>query len=214
MRVIIFFTAVVISLNCLGQSKNYLVTSAGDSLFGNIKLKNGVFIVTNTTGIKEINADEVRWLNGDNFRGNVVVHCNLHLYNDNLYDLELGRISRVQMDTIMVLKEVYTTNKMNLYFGTDDYKTQYYFYKTPSDPLPVQLVVKYSLEGGLSSYLNNRPAYPAEKSRVHIEVEKSYVNQLKAVMGDCDMIPEATWELLDYRVYSLKKLIKKYNSCN
>ncbi len=210
MRILV--VALLISFNGLAQSKNYIITSKGDSLYGKIKLKNGIFTITNLSGIQQINADNVRNIYSDNFKGNTVLHCILQLYTDNISELELGFVPLKQRDTVMVLKEIYTTDKMNLYFGTDDLRTQYYFYKRPADPLPVQLVVRYYLDGGLNSYSRNIAAYRGEKSRIHIEVDKGYVNQLKNIMSDCEMISEATWELLDYRDYSLKNLIKKYNS--
>jgi hypothetical protein len=209
---IVVFAILLIYFDCLGQSKNYVITATGDSLYGKIKLKNGIFTIISSSGKQEINADNIRKVYSDNFKGTAVVHCILQLYTDNISELELGFMPLKQKDTVMVLKEIYTTDKINLYFGTDDLKSQYYFYKTPADPSPVQLVVRYYLDGGLGSYSSNRAAYRGEKSRIHIEVDKGYVNQLKNIMGDCEMISEATWELLDYRDYSLKNLIKKYNS--
>jgi hypothetical protein len=211
MRPLFIFITVLASFKSLGQSKNFLVTTTGDSLYGEIKLKNGSFIINNK---KEISADEVTNVYADNFKGTNVVHCNLYLYTDNITDLELGFMSRKVIDTVMVLKEIYTTNKMNLYFGTDNLKSQYYFYKTPLNPKPIQLVVRYYLDGGLTSYAIDRAAYRGEKSRIHVEEDRAFVNQLKAIMGNCENITSSTWDLLDYRVYSLKNLIKKYNGCN
>ncbi|WP_462254868.1 hypothetical protein [Ferruginibacter sp.] len=214
MRIVFLFSFVLISFTVSGQTKNYLVTDTGDSLYGEIKLRNGVFLISGKNGENQINADNVRKIYDKKFKGTIVLHCNLNLYSDNLSDLELGYMPIKQKDTVMVLKEIYTTEKMNLYFGTDDLKTQYYFYKTPSDALPVQLVVRYFLSGGLDSYYNNRAGYGGEKSRIHIEIDKGYVNQLKNAMGNCNTISETAWELLDYRDYSFKKLIKQYNNCN
>ncbi len=214
MRIAIFVAALLITFTTSAQTKSFVITHTGDSLFGAVKLKNGFFIITSPGNRKEINADNISRVYAEQFKGNVVVHCNLHLYNDNISELDLGYLPVKEIDTVMVLKEVYSSGKMNLYFGTDDLKTQYYFYKTPTDPAPVQLVVRYYLDGGLTSYSNNRAAYRGEKSRIHIEVDRCYVNQLKAAMGDCETISQTTWDLLDYRVYSLKNLIKKYNSCN
>jgi len=75
------------------------------------------------------------------------------------------------------------------------------------------LVVRYYLGGGLTSYNSNPAAYRGEKSRVHVEENRGYVNQLKSVMADCPSISEAMWDLLNYRDYSFKALIKKYNEC-
>jgi hypothetical protein len=113
----------------------------------------------------------------------------------------------------MILKEIYATPKMNLYYATGSDKTPFYFYKTPSDPKAVQLVVRYYLQGGLDNYDNDRAKYSGNKSKVQIGEDKGYINQLHAIMGDCKKIPESMWELLAYRDYSLKRVIKNYNKC-
>jgi hypothetical protein len=214
MRIVPLIFFLLISTAGFGQKKSFLVTDTGDSIYGTIKLRYKSFIVNTPAGTQQIAADHVRRVYASNFKGSTVVHCMLHLYTDNLAELEMGSTPLKERDTVLILQEVYTSDKMNLYFGTDDIKTQYYFYKMPSDPVPVQLVVRYRLGGGLSAYYANPAEYRGDKSRVHIEEDKGYVNQLKAAMADCDAIPETTWDLLDYRVYSLKNLIKKYNECN
>ena len=74
-------------------------------------------------------------------------------------------------------------------------------------------MVRYYLGGGLTAYNNDPGNNRSERSRVHIEEDKGYVNQLRAIMGQCNKIPEAMWENLSYRIYSLKAVIKKYNKC-
>lgn len=198
----------------VAQKKSVLVTSSGDSLYGEIRLLGNVFIITASSGEKRIAADNVRKVHAANFKGTTVVHCSLHLYSDNIAEMQLGAAPLKETDTVMVLKEIYNTGKMNLYFGTDNLKTQYYFYKTPQNDVPLQLVVRYHLEGGLTSYSSNTGAYRGEKSRMHIEEDKGYINQLKFLMKDCKDIDEGVWDVLQYRSYSLKSLIKKYNKCN
>ena len=100
-----------------------------------------------------------------------------------------------------------------MYYVQNNFKLPFYFYKTPTDPKPIQLVIRYYLAGGLANYDNDRARYRGDKSRVTLVEDKGYVNQLHAIMGDCKKIPETMWELLSYRDYSLKKVIKKYNMC-
>lgn len=214
MKVSLIFLYSCILVSVSAQSKNFIITNNGDSLFGKIKLQHKVFTISGTGGQTQIiDADNVKKIYANNFRGNTVVHCRLYLYTDNLSELDMGYAPTKDIDTVMVLKEIYTTEKMNLYFGTDNLKSQYYFYKTPTDSVPIQLVVRYYLGGGLNGYALNPAANRGEKSRIHIEENKGYVNQLKKAMGDCEGIPETTWELLHYRDYSFKNLIKKYNEC-
>ncbi|MEO6540473.1 MAG: hypothetical protein ABIN74_05765 [Ferruginibacter sp.] len=137
----------------------------------------------------------------------------MQLYSDNIEDLDLDWVQRGEVDTVMILDEIYATPKINLYFGTNNYKTRFFFYKTPSDSFPVQLIIRYSLQGGFSTYAVDDATYRAEGIKTAINVDKSYVNQLYGIMGDCKKIPQTMWDMLTYRDYSLKQIIKKYNRC-
>ena len=215
MRFLFLIAVVFVSLSVLGQNRDYLIKTNGDTLKGSIQLIGKIFYVSNPVSVKTaVNADEVKKIKSVNYRGSTVVHCALQVYTDNLDELELDWIKREVTDTVMILEEIISTPKINLYFGQSNIKTHFYFYKIPSDPFPVQLVVRYFLQGGLDNYTNDRAKYRGDKSKVNIVEDKGYVNQLHAIMGDCDKIPETMWEILNYRDYSLKKLIKRYNSCN
>jgi hypothetical protein len=212
MKFLFFIVALGFSLTGFSQSKDYLVKVNGDTIRGNIVLRDMIFYVGDTDPVL-VSADEVRKIKSARYKGSDVVHCKLQLYTDNLQDLELDWIKKGVTDTIMILENIYTTPKINLYFGMDNFKTQYYFYKTPSDSFPVQLVVRYYLQGGLDNYGKDRAKYKGERSKMNIVEDKGYVNQLHAIMGKCKKISERMWELLAYRDYSLKEVIKKYNQC-
>lgn len=212
MKFLLTVSFCIFSLCTIGQNKDYLVKVNNDTVWGEIKLDNKVFSVDGER-TAFVNADDVIKVKSGNFKGTTVVHCKLLDYVDNLGDLYIDFIEKDVVDTVLVLKEIYTTPKMNLYYVTSNYKTPFYFYKTPSDPKPVQLVIQYYLKGGLANYDNDRARYRGDRSRVMIEENKAYINQLRAIMGDCDNIPEPMWELLSYRDYSLKKVIKRYNKC-
>jgi hypothetical protein len=213
MKILFFIPALCFSLTGFSQENDYLVKVNGDTIRGTISLENKVFYV-GSTNVLEVNAGEVIKIKSVKYKGSAVVHCKLQLYSDNLDDLELDWIKKGVTDTIMILDEIVSTPKINLYFGMDNFKRQFYFYKTPSDTFPVQLVVRYYLQGGLANYTNDRAKYRGDKSKVNIVEDKGYVNQLYAIMGDCKKIPVTMWEILSYRDYSLKQLIKKYNKCN
>ncbi|MFZ1371922.1 MAG: hypothetical protein WAR78_16160 [Ferruginibacter sp.] len=213
MKIFFFTAAFFLSLSVFSQKNDYLVKVNGDTVWGKIKLKNKIFHVSNADPV-EISADEVKTIKSSDYKGSAVVHCKLQLYSDNIDDLELDWMQRGETDTVMILDEIYTTPKINLYFGTNHYKTRFFFYKTPSDPFPVQLIIRYSLQGGLSTYAVDEATYRGEGRKTSINVDKSYANQLYAIMGDCKKIPPTMWEMLTYRDYSLKQLIKKYNKCH
>jgi hypothetical protein len=214
MKKLLFIFLLFTGFTVVAQKKDFLVTSSGDSLYGQIRLQGKSFSIHTSNGETIIAAGNVRKVHASNFKGTTVVRCRLHLYSDNIAEMQLGYTPIRETDTVMVLKEIYSTEKMNLYFGTDNLKTHYYFYKTPQNEVPLQLVVRYHLDGGFSSYSSNTAAYRGEKSRMHIEEDKGYINQLRFLMKDCDAIEEAVWDVLQYRSYSLKNLIKKYNECD
>lgn len=213
MKILLILTALSVSLSGFGQSDEFLIKNNGDTIKGEVKLVDKDFYVDIDEYQTKVNADDVLKVNSKNFKGSIVVHCVLQTYVENLSELELDYIERGERDTIMILDEIYSTEKMNLYYGVNDFKVPFYFYKTPKDPKPVQLVVRYYLQGGLTNYNNNRSRYRAERSLVNIAEDKGYVNQLWAIMGHCKNITEPMWELLSYRDYSLKQIIKKYNKC-
>lgn len=210
----ILFTLAAFCLATIGfsQKGDYLVKNNGDTIWGNINLKHNIFYVTGTTQA-EINATDVAKIKSVNYKGNTVVYCNLLLYTENLAELDIDYIKKGSIDTLLILDEIYTTPTINLYYVVNNFKLPFYFYKTPANPKPVQLVIRYFLQGGLDNYERDRARYRGDKSRVQLVEDKGYVNQLYAIMGGCKKIPEPMWEMLSYRDYSLKKLIKKYNQC-
>jgi len=213
MKLLYVILTFFISVTAFSQNEDYLVKTNGDTVRGDITLKNKIFYVRNET-VSEIDAYEVYKIKSNKYKGTLVLNCKLYNYTDDLSELEIDYIKRSSIDTVMILKEIYATPKINLYYATNTYKTPFYFYKTPSDPNAIQLVVRYYLEGGLNNYDNDRARYRGNKSMVQIAEDKGYVNQMFAIMGDCYEIPESMWELLSYRDYSFIQLIKKYNKCD
>ena len=214
MKIICCLLLILASFTAVCQEKAYLIKQSGDTLYGDIQLKNKQFIVSgaNLSSVT-LPATDVKKIHSSNFKGEYVLPCQLHIYADDLEILLKYEYISGDRDTVLVLDEVYSTPKMNLYWCKDVSKMQYYFYKTPTDPLPIQLYINYALGGGAQA--NFDKAYvKGQESIVHLEVQKGFVNQLRLVMGDCKKISNTNWEQLDYRIYSLKALINKYNKCN
>jgi hypothetical protein len=213
MKLIFTFFLLLGSGTAICQQKEYLVKISGDTIWGNIMLKNKVFYVTGQY-LSKIKAGDVSKIRSYNYKGSAVFSGDLLTYSDNLYDLDLDYIKYGITDTVLILEEIYATPKINLYYGMNDFKVPFYFYKTSSDLKPVQLVVHYYLEGGRSNHLKDPGKSPVTKGAIVIAEDKAYVNQLHAIMGDCKNISQRMWELLCYRGYSFKQIIKKYNACN
>ncbi|MBK7375833.1 MAG: hypothetical protein KTQ13_04915 [Ferruginibacter sp.] len=212
MKTLLVSITLLLSLCGAGQNKDHLVKANGDTVWGSFRLKNQLFYTAGSDPV-QVSASEVRKIKSEYFKGNTVVPCRLLLYTDDIDSYEIDFMRKESVDTIMVLDEIMTTPKINLYYGVSNFRTPFYFYKTPADSLPLQLVIRYFLQGGLANYTNDRPKYMGDKSKLNIVEDKGYVNQLHAIMGDCKKIPSSTWELLSYRGYSFKKLIKQYNKC-
>jgi hypothetical protein len=213
MRTALLFISILVCSNSFSQKNDYIVISNGDTLWGRIKLKNKMFHIINQDTVS-ISAGEVRKIKSDNYKGSTVVPCKLVTYTDDLQFLDLYFVKNEATDTVMILDEIMTTPKINLYYGVSNFRTPYYFYKTPADSLPIQLIIKFQLQGGMSNTVlegNTFGGYTS--SSVNIVEDKAYANQLYSIMGDCKKIPEGMWSLLKYRDYSFKQLIKRYNKC-
>lgn len=213
MKTLFVFIACFFSLTGFGQNTDYIIKSNGDTLWGEITIKGKLFYIGETSKF-QVAPEDISKIKSAKYKGNIVIKCSLQNYTDHLDDLDIDYIRREVIDTILILEEAYSTPKIILYEVKDNISKQFYFYKTPSDPKPVQLVIRYHLQGGLANRANDPGRYRGEKAKVYIVEDKGYVNQLRAIMEDCQRIPDTMWELLTYRNYSLKQLIKKYNQCN
>lgn len=212
MKLLLSFASMLLTLSGISQNTDYLIKNNGDTIRGEINLSNTVFYVSGTPEMA-INAEDVVKIKVKKYKGNTVLLCKLLTYSDNLSDMQIDYVKKGSSDTVLILDEIYHTPKINLYYTVASDKTPYYFYKTPSDPRPIQLVVRYFLQGGLANYTDDRAKYRGERSYVNIAEDKGYVNQLFAIMGNCTKITQPMWDLLSYRSYSLKNIIKTYNNC-
>lgn len=210
----LFFIAIILIPCCsICQNKDYIVKTNGDTLWGNIKLKNKIFYVSGAD-VTEVSGNDVRKIKSGNYKGNTVVPCKLVTYTDDLESLHLYYAKDESVDTIMILDEIMTTPKINLYYGVSNFRTPYYFYKTPADSLPVQLIIRFLLQGGFSNDYKESMTYGVNNpANINLYQDKAYANQLYGIMGDCKKIPEGMWSVLAYREYSFKQLIKRYNKC-
>lgn len=213
MKSLILVSLIFFSFNAMCQKTDYLIKTNGDTIRGSVKLQNKIFYVQGSE-IIEVKAVDVKLVKSEKYKGNFVVPCKLVLYSDNIDDYDQDYVRREYVDTVMILDEIIATPKINLYYGVSNFKVPFYFYKTPTDSLPVQLVIRYFLQGGLTSYGNDPVKYGVgQRAEKNIVEDKGYVNQLYAIMGNCKKISSGTWEVLSYRGFSFKEVIKKFNKC-
>lgn len=202
-------TLLFLSTFLFGYSQDFLVTHKGDTLRGNIKIINKQIFVTQPGEAPDfLDADEVAYLSTGKHEG-LVIHCGLIIYSDKIdvvqkWNFNGGGVS----DTVLVLKEIFSTPRMNLYEVFDKDRTVHYFVKKPTDSLPVQMMVHYFVEGNgdYSSSRNNAMLSMITQQRI-------YADQLRVLMADCPKINQDDLEMLDYRSYSFKKIIRRYNKC-
>jgi len=213
MKATVLFVSLFVFNFIFAQDKEFIVLRNGDTVVGkNIRISQNKFQVEKPGGlITTYPVSQISKVYSQYINNHIVVPCKLRLYKDDLLDLDFYSNPNRDIDTVMILDEIYTTPKMNLYWGLDNLKIQYYFYKTPSDSLPIQLYFSYVLAGGLTA--SAEKGLTGEDSKVHLEPQKGFVNQLRFIMGDCKKISDGEWEILDYRSYSLKSVIKKFNKC-
>ncbi|MEP6674310.1 MAG: hypothetical protein ABJA78_04120 [Ferruginibacter sp.] len=202
----IIFSLFLFSGLCLAAQKNsFIVMVTGDTLHGTYVLSSGKIELSDAGHIiKQVNPDSVRSL----FSGNelfLIWHGMLRTYNDNIETVQNTTYHDEVYDTSMLVKQIYTTEKMNLYFAVDKNRIQYYFVKRPADPQPEQMVVSYAISRPYNG--DDRPGYNYSM----INQQRIYVDQLKQLMNYCNKISDEIWGLMDYRIYSFKKIIKLYN---
>ena len=137
MKILFVLAAVCIGLTGFSQKGDYLIKNNGDTIWGDITLKNKHFYIKGSV-VPGYKAEDIAKIKSGSFKGSTVVRCSLQTYTDNLADLEIDYIQKGITDTVMVLDEIYSTPKINLYYGTNNFKSQFYFYKTPTDHKPVQ----------------------------------------------------------------------------
>ena len=188
------------------RSQDFLVKHSGDTLRGNIQFSGKTISVlqpngTNTTYF----ADDIEYINTPRLKG-TVLHCGLIIYSDNIdvvqkWNFDGGGVS----DTVLILKEVFTTPKMKLFQVIDKDGVMHYFIKKPVDSLPVQMIVHYFIEGNRDGRNDAMVSFLTQ--------QRIYADQLRVIISDCNKVTENDLEMMDYRIYSFKKIIKQYNKC-
>ena len=198
-----------LNLFSVTYSQGLLIKHNGDSIRGDIRLSGKTFTVEGEEkSISSYSADDIMYVKSTRYNG-TVFHCNLSLYSDNLdvvekWDYESGLIR----DTVMILKEVFNSPKMKLFQAPDKDRVMHYFVKKPTDSLPTQMIVMYGLEKSSNTSFNRN-----ELIRSWIGQQKRYVDQLRVIMVDCSKVTEADLAMMDYRIHSFKRIIRRYNKC-
>jgi hypothetical protein len=187
------------------QGTQGIITKNGDTIFCDYTVKSRYVTIKKTGSAPEmIESGKVlsAFSGGETF---VVLFLTLETYSDvpdEIFD-PLTK-SRSFYDTTLLLSSVYSSPKMNLYEATDKRKVRYYFVKTPKDSLPAQLLIRYSMYFARAGELTTHGS-------PNLTIQRVYIDQLKGLMKDCPRLSGGDFEVVDYRGYSIKRIIKKYN---
>jgi len=214
MKYLLFFF-VLIALQAKAQKSDFIVNTNGDTLFGKIRIAGNRIYLENMAGKETVvEPATIRLLRYANNKEKLVHQGRLYTYTDNLWDLEKNYYHKSAIDTFLLLTPIYDTPKMSLYEAKDKMNSTYYFYKMPSDPAPVQLVVHYYLSESNSRSLRGARMSGDPQSQVIMVTERGFANQLRTIMQGCTRIDPTAWDVLDYRDYSLKYVIRQFNKCD
>lgn len=190
-------------------SQDFLVKHNGDTIRGDIKFSGKTISLLNADGSNtSFSADEIAYIKTSRYIG-TVLHCKLVLYSDNIdvvqkWDYTGGKIR----DTVMILNSIFKTKKMNLYEAFDKDQVAYYFVKKPTDSLPIQMIVTFGIQSSEEKlFRRNEPVLSM------LIQQRRYIDQLTLMMLDCKKVTRADLEMMDYRSYSFKKIIRRYNRC-
>ena len=202
--------------SCLGFlhsfSQDLLITHKGDTLIGDVKFRGKSISITRQGKPDTVYAaDDIEYIDAGGLRIGTVVHCKLFMYSDNIDVVQKWNYDGTAnlRDTVLILYEIFKTPKMKLFEVADKERSTYYFIKKPTDSLPVQMIVdflpaKYEKDPSLFKYQINFSK---------LEQKRIYVDQLRVIMADCPKITGADLEIMDYRSYSFRRIIKRYNKC-
>jgi hypothetical protein len=204
-KVFITICCTILFQNAEAQKAEGLVMNNGDTVFCDYTLKGNLFSVKNPGSLTRlVDTREVQSVFSNNDK-HTVLFLKLETFSDNPDEIfDPVSKNRSEYDTTLLLNELYSTPKMKLYTAIDNRRVQYYFVKKPQDSRPAQLLIRYTV-------------YYAKVGEVitwgspNLTIQRIYIDQLKGLMADCARLTAGDFEVVDYRNYSLKKIIKKYN---
>lgn len=207
MKAFLFILFILPSLSVFSQPKEYIVKHNGDTIAGEFTVLPHRILVTKpgTKDTLSFAADDV-WLAVKDKNIKTVLKLVLYGYTDNVEVVQSSGYSDPVYDTTLLLKPLITGERLNLYTAKDKRKVDYYFIQGIRDSIPVQLL--YSVGGRMPEKASWGSQYQFVS---YVNRYKIFVDQLRAITGDCSAIPEGDYEMLTYLESSLKKFIKKYN---
>lgn len=207
MKAFLFILFILSSLPVFSQPKEYIVKHNGDTIAGEFTVLPHRILVTKpgTKDTLSFAAEEI-WLAVKDNNIKTVLKLVLYGYTDNVEVVQSSGYTDPIYDTTLLLKPLITGERLNLYTAKDKRKVDYYFIQGIRDSMPVQLL--YAVGGRMPEKASWGSQYQFVS---YVNRYKIFVDQLRAITGDCAAIPNGDYEMLTYLESSLKKFIKKYN---
>lgn len=201
-QLFVILIALILNNSLQAQSEDFVITQSGDTLAGNLYLQRNNLLIVNDQGTIVTPYTDLKYMRNGGKSGSVFY--GRFMYYEDKIDHD-SKLADRMTDTIILVKPIYETPMMNLLIGHDQVGTEYFFVQRPKDSLPTVLMVRYSFPGR-----NDLPRAVHLSSTKKIEA-KFYLNQLKALFDNCKGIDNWDYEALEYRSYSFKKIIRRFN---
>lgn len=189
------------------QHPGYLISQEGDTLRGNISYERNQFFIEHAGRVDSFPTKNLAKVKYKKMSGRIY-YGSLYQYDNDINPVR-EKADDKKIDTSLVLKTVFSNEKMTLLEGIDHYKSIYYFIEKKGDSIPTQMMVSYRIKTVTNASVANLDA-----NVKHIQI-KTYIAQLKNMMADCKNLQQYDWDSMDYRSYSFKSVIKWYTKkCN
>lgn len=201
----ILFLFIFLSTAYIIKAQDHIIKNDGDTVWGKLKTEAKFIFVENGSGMLQFNSEDIAYV-VQKGKSRIPLRLILLGYTDNIDVVQEPSYSDPVYDTTVLLNEIVTGPKMNLYTAKDKRGIDYYFVKRPVDEVAIQLL--YKVGGGMPDKKNWSRHYQFVN---YISKYTIFADQLRELTEDCPAISDLELSNLVYQEYSLKKIVKKYN---
>ena len=119
--------ALLFSVNAFAQSNEYIIKNNGDTITGEVKiLAKQIKVLKTHTDTVTLNSEDVRLYVKDK-TVKPVLRLILYGYSDNIEEVQTYNYRNPVYDTTILLTQIITREKLNLFTGKDKRKVVYFF---------------------------------------------------------------------------------------
>jgi len=206
MKIILVILCLFFFFSSFSQPSEYIILHKGDTVSGKVKILTKKINIIKSTGDTAVYNSADVWLYVKDKTRKTVLQCILYGYSENIEEIQTPNYVDPVYDTTILLNQIITEGRMNLFSATDKSGVVYFFVQGLRDSVPIQLL--YVVGGHMPEKENWGELYAAVNYINHYRI---FENQLRELTQDCDYMKEGDFVMLDYLESSLKKFIKRYN---